>query len=175
MSRIEIPKMELWDNEIPSVCMVCGEAEGQTAQELSCRYTSFPWTLLGGISRVLTRKQFILTVPLCGECKDPFATAVNMRYVWDGLLALIPVVLLFSYSSLFSDMGAKAFLVPIIFALAVVILKVSYEKMQQKRYDIRCVGMNDGTLTLDLPNDNWNLVYEKYKARKREQDRTFRK
>lgn len=166
MSRVKLLKMELWDDDIPSLCMVCGKNPAQTRHPTTLRHAFFPLNLFGALGTFATPKKMPMNIVCCNDCKTGYLNEVNMSMVWDVARALIPFAFLYAATSLYADKGLKAFLVPVIFAFIVYALQALYFWTIGKKSAIRCVKMDEGTVSLELPNGHWGVAYTKYKQDK---------
>lgn len=166
MSRVKLLKMELWDDDIPSLCMVCGKNPAQTRHPTTLRYAFFPLNLLGAIGTFISPKKMPMNIVCCNDCKSGYLNEVNMSLIWDVARALIPFAFLYAATTLYADKGFKAFLMPIIFTVIVYSLQLLYFWTIGKKSAIRCVKMDEGTVSLELPNGHWGVAYTKYKQDK---------
>lgn len=165
MSRVKLLKTELWDNDIPALCMVCGENPAQTKHEWTARHVFFPLSMLGIIGQYATPKKMPMNVACCNQCKDGYLNEVNMSMLWQGLrtVALFTFILPFT---VFSESLPKSLVPPFIFAVSVFLLQTLYFWGKGREHAIRCAKMDDGTVSLDLPNGKWAVAYTTYKREK---------
>ena len=58
MPRVKLQKLEILDNDLPSLCMICGEAPGETKHDTTFRLVQFPMNLLGIVGHFAAPKKF---------------------------------------------------------------------------------------------------------------------
>jgi len=165
MSRVKLLKSELWDNDIPALCMICGEKPAQTKHEMIAKHVFFPLNLLGIVGQILTPKKMPMSVACCNDCKAGYLNEVNMGLVWQVLRTLILVGFIITFT-VYSSSLPKSLLPPVIFAIIVIILETVYFWTVGKNHAIRCAKMDEGTVSLDLPTGKWGVAYTTYKREK---------
>jgi len=165
MSRVKILKTELWDNDIPALCMICGESPAQTQHPYEAKYVFFPLNLLGILGRLATPKKVPMNVVCCNECKPGFLNEQNMAVIWQVLRTLVLFAFVYSLAVKSSALP-KSLLPPVIFAISVFILESVYFWAIGRKSAIRVAKMDEGTVSLDLPNGKWGVAYTTYKREK---------
>lgn len=164
-SRVKILKTELWDNDIPALCMICGEEPAQTRHEMMARHVFFPLNLLGIIGQYATPKKMPMSVACCNKCKAGYLNEVNMQMIWQSLRTLALVFFIYTFT-VKMDAMPKALLPPVIFAAIVVILEFVYFAAIGNKSAVRVAKMDEGTVSLDLPAGKWAVAYTTYKREK---------
>lgn len=165
MSRVKLLKTELWDNDIPALCMICGENDAQTKHEMTAKYVFFPLNLLGIVGQLITPKKMPMAVACCNECKGGYLNEVNMGIIWQCLRTAILVGFFLTFT-VYSSSLPKSLLPPFLFAVIVIILETVYFWTIGKKHAIRCAKMDEGTVSLDLPTGKWGVAYTTYKREK---------
>jgi hypothetical protein len=165
MSRVKILKTELWDNDIPALCMVCGENPAQTQHPTEARHVFFPLNMLGIVGRLITPKKIPMNVVCCNNCKSGYLYEQNMTILWQSLRTV--ALLFFVYAIAVNTASLpKSLVFPVIFAFSVVLLEIAYFWGIGRKHAIRCAKMDEGTVSLDLPNGKWGVAYTTYKREK---------
>ena len=166
MSRVKLLKTEVWDNDIPAICMVCGEKPAQTSHPTQMKHVFFPLNVLGIVGHMITPKKMPMNICCCNDCKAGYLNEVNMQIIWASLKTI--VLLSFVYVFTVKSAGLpKNLLVPVILMAIVLILETVYFWTIGKKNAIRCAKMDAGTVSLDLPNGKWAVAYTKYKDDKK--------
>jgi Ankyrin repeats (3 copies)/Ankyrin repeat len=165
MSRVKLLKSELWDNDIPALCMICGENPAQTKHEMVARHVFFPLNLLGILGVYATPKKMPMAVACCNDCKGGYLNEVNMGIVWQVLRTLVLVGFIITFTT-YSSSLPKSLLPPVIFAVIAFILETVYFWSIGRKHAIRCAKMDEGTVSLDLPTGKWGVAYTTYKREK---------
>jgi hypothetical protein len=160
MSRVKIQKLEIWENDLPAVCMVCGQRPAQTKRDTTAVRNFLPF--LGLLGEALSTKKVPFPVVTCNECKHGYDNEANMTKFF-GLLYTIAFFTLFYPVS---TREVKDAIIPVIFYISVIMLHTLYFWTIGKKYAIRCVGMDHGTVSMEFPGGHWGVVYTKYKGDK---------
>ncbi len=162
-SRVKIQKLEIWDNDLPTVCMICGVAPGQTKHDTNAVYVPFPLSMLGILGRMISPKKIPFPVVCCNECKGGYDNEQNMTMLFDGLYTL-------AFCSLFYPVATqqipKGFVVPAIAYFSVILLHGLYYWTIGKKYAVRCVGMDHGNISMEFPGGRWGVAYTTHKREK---------
>lgn len=161
-SRVKIQKLEIWDNDLPTVCMICGVKPGQTKADTTAVHVPFPLSLLGILGKLISWKKIPFPVVTCNECKSGYDNEENMTKVWGTLYTL-------AFFSLFypvSTRTGKDILVPILFYFIVALLHGLYFWTIGKKYAVRCVGMDHGNVAFEFPGGMWGVAYTTYRREK---------
>lgn len=164
-ARVKILKSELWDNDIPALCMICGEAPAQTRHEFMARHVFFPLNLLGIIGQYITPKKMPMSVACCNDCKAGYLNEVNMGLIWQVVRTLALFYFIFAVATQTNNLP-KAIIPPVVVFLIVVILETFYFWTIGKKSAVRCAAMDEGTVSLELPNGKWTVAYTTYKREK---------
>ncbi len=164
-ARVKILKTELADNDIPALCMICGEAPAQTRHEYTARHVFFPLNLLGIIGHYLTPKKMPMSVACCNACKGGYLNEVNMGTVWQLARTATLLYLVFVFATK-TDALPKALIPAVVVFLIVIILETFYFWTIGKKSAVRCAAMDEGTVSLELPNGKWTVAYTTYKREK---------
>lgn len=167
MSRtsVKILKSEVWDNDMPAICMVCGENPAQTSHPTTMKHVFFPLSMLGFLGQLITPKKIPFNICCCNDCKPGYLNEVNMQIIWSVLKTLVMVYFVFVFTVQSSGLP-KNLLGPVIAFVIAIILETVYFWTIGKKHAIRCGGMDDGTVSIDLPQGKWGLEYSKYKREK---------
>jgi ankyrin repeat protein len=165
MSRVKIQKTEIWDNDLPTVCMICGVKPGQTKSDTMAIHVPFPLSVLGIMGNLISWKKMPFPVVTCNECKQGYDNEANMSKVFGVGYTLCWFFLLFTVATQ-SDKLPKALLGPVIFLAIVAILHGLYFWTIGKKYAIRCVGMDGGNVSFEFPGGMWGVAYTTYKREK---------
>ena len=162
-SRVKIQKLEIWDNDLPTVCMICGTSPGQTKHDTKAVYVPFPLNLLGIVGTVLSPKKMPFPVVCCNECKSGYDNEVNMTMLFDGLYTV-------AFLSIFLAIGTqdmpKGLLIPAIAYISVILLHGLYYWTIGKKYAVRCVGMDGGNISMEFPGGRWGVAYTTHRREK---------
>lgn len=162
-SRIKILKAEIWDNDLPTVCMICGTNPGQTKHDTNAIFVPFPLNLLGILGTALSPKKLPFPVVCCNECKSGYDNETNMTTLFDGLYTL-------AFVSIFVAIGTQAMpkglLIPAIAYISVILLHGLYYWTIGKKYAVRCVGMDGGNISMEFPGGRWGVAYTSHKRGK---------
>lgn len=164
-ARVKLLKSELWDNDIPALCMICGEAPAQTRHEWMARHVFFPLSLMGIVGEYITPKKMPMSVACCNDCKGGFLNEVNMNLVWGVLRTLVMVYFAVVLATKSSELP-KSIIPPVVVGLIVFILSTFYFWTVGKKSAVRCATMDEGTVSLELPNGKWGVAYTTYKREK---------
>jgi hypothetical protein len=161
-SRVKIQKLEIWDSDLPTTCMVCGVKPGMTKSDTTAVYVPFPLSMLGILGKAISWKKIPFPIVTCNECKNGYDNEENMTKFF-GLLYTL------AFFSLFypvTTREAKDLLVPAIFYFSVVLLHGVYFWNIGKKYAIRCVGMDHGNVAFEFPGGHWGVEYTKWRREK---------
>lgn len=164
-ATVKILKTELYDNDIPALCMICGEAPAQTRHEYVARHVFFPLNLMGLVGQYITPKKIPTSVACCNDCKTGYLNEVNMGLVWQIARSLVMFYFVFVVATQTSTLP-KSLVPPVVVGLIVFILDTFYFWTIGKKSAVRCAAMDDGTVSLELPNGTWGVAYTTYKREK---------
>lgn len=162
MSRVKIQKLEIWENDLPTVCMVCGTNPGQTKVDTTAVHVFFPLSLLGILGKMISPKKIPFPVVTCNGCKQGYDNEENMTKVFGFLYTMAFATLFYPVST----RDGKDFLVPLIFYFSVALLHGLYFWTIGKKYAIRCVGMDHGNVAMEFPGGMWGVAYTTYRRDK---------
>lgn len=165
MSRVKIVKSELWDEDIPAICMICGEKPAQVRHETRLARTFFPLSLLGTLGDILAPQKISFKALTCDECRQRYLNEATTHKIF-GLLYL-SVWIYLGYLCVYQlDEFPKVLAGPAIALFCVIFLNFVYWFSIGKNSAIRCVGMDQGTVSLEFPNGHWGVKYTVYKREK---------
>ena len=167
MSRVKILKTELWDNDIPALCMICGENPAQTKHETEAKYVPFPLNLLGILGTMATPKKIPFSVVCCNDCKPGYINESNMQTIWQGMHTAILFWLLIAFTVQSSSLP-KSLVLPGVAIFSWILLKTVYFWAIGRKSAIRVAKMDEGTVSFDMPSGKWGVAYTKYKREKLE-------
>lgn len=135
MGRIRFTKTETWEPDLPPRCMLCGDKEPQHQHER----TFSP--RLGG-------PKHDMKVMVCQDCNTGFCNHPPIRLV---LWALFLAGAFLLYQNVSQGTGLT---LPFLgFTGGIAFLGMIYKSAYGKKFIIKCTQMDDGTVTLDLPNE----------------------
>jgi hypothetical protein len=162
-SRVKIQKLEIWENDLPTVCMVCGVKPGQTKRDTQAVHVPFPLSMLGILGRAISWKKIPFPIVTCNDCKQGYDNEENMTKVWGFLYTA-------SFFSIFYAIGTqelpKGLIIPGILYFATILLHGLYFWTIGKKYAIRCVGMDHGNVAFEFPGGMWGVAYTTYRREK---------
>jgi hypothetical protein len=161
-SRVKIQKLEIWDNDLPTVCMVCGVKPGQTKSDITATYVPFPLSLLGILGKLISWKKIPFPVVTCNDCKQGYNNEENMSKIWGVLYTVAFFTLFYPVST----QQPKDVLVPVLVYFIVAVLHGMYFWTVGKKYAIRCVGMDHGNVSFEFPGGMWGVAYTTYRREK---------
>lgn len=161
-SRVKIQKIEIWENDLPTVCMICGVNPGQTKTDSNAIHTPFPLSLLGYLGQMLSWKKVPFPIVTCNGCKAGAMSEENMTKLFGILYTVAFFTLLYPVST----REPKDVLVPAIFYFSVALLHGLYFWTIGKKYAIRCVGIDHGTVAMEFPGGMWGVAYTTYRRDK---------
>lgn len=162
MSRVKIQKLEIWDGDLPPVCMICGVKPAQTKHDTQAVHVPFPLGMLGIAGKLISPKKVPFPVVCCNECKPGYDNEENMSKLFGTLYLL-------AFASIFypvSTRTPKDALVPILFYVIVGILHGLYFWTIGKKFAVRCVGMDHGNVAMEFPGGMWGVAYTTYRREK---------
>lgn len=158
-SRVKIQKLEVWESDLPTICMVCGVNPGQTKADSQAIHTPFPLSLLGFLGQMLSPRKLPFPIVTCNGCKAGQNNEANMTKLFSVLYTLAFFTLLYPVST----RNGKDVVVPVIVYFSVALLHGLYYWTVGKKYAIRCVGMDHGTLAMEFPGGMWGVAYTTHK------------
>jgi hypothetical protein len=161
-SRVKIQKLEIWDNDLPTTCMVCGVKPGTTKADTVAVYVPFPLSLLGILGKAISWKKIPFPIVTCNDCKGGYDNEENMTKLFGLMYSL-------AFFSLFypvSTRNGKDLLVPLIAYIIVIVLHGVYFWTIGKNSAIRCVGMDHGNVAFEFPGGHWGVEYTKFRREK---------
>lgn len=162
MSRVKIQKLEIWDNDLPTVCMICGVNPGQTKSDTTAVHVPFPLSLLGIFGKLISPRKIPFPIVTCNGCKQGYDNEENMTKVFGTLYFLAFLSIFYPVST----REPKDALVPAIFYIIVMILHGLYFWTIGKKYAVRCVGMDHGNVAFEFPGGMWGVAYTTYRREK---------
>lgn len=162
-SRVKITKLEIWDNDLPTVCMICGKNPGQTKHDTTAVYVPFPLTMLGLLGKLMSPKKIPFPVVCCNDCKSGYDNEHSMSVIFDGLYTVAFFSLLYPVAT--QDFP-KGLIVPAIVYFSVFLLHGLYFWTIGKKSAIRCVGMDHGTISMEFPGGRWGVAFTTHKREK---------
>jgi hypothetical protein len=165
MVTSKIQKSELESGDIPTLCMVCGEKDGETRIPFLARLVPFPLTMFGIVGKFLAPRKFPMTVITCKGCKSGFIYEQTMTNIWLSLRLLAVAAL--AYVLLADSEGApENLLIPMLIVIITVGLESMYFWTVGKKNAIRVSNMDEQSVSLDLPNEKWGVAYTAHRREK---------
>ena len=165
MPRVKILKTDIEDNDIPAVCMICGEKPADIQEPTKVGLSSMPLAVLGLIGRLINPRKISMSVLCCHDCKAGYRYEVNMGLIWDSLRTV--ALLSFVYMIAVQPQGLpKNLMFPAIAWISTMLLETVYFFTIGRKNAIRVVAVDKNSVSLDLPNGKWGVSYTTHKREK---------
>ena len=165
MPRVKILKADIEANDIPALCMICGEKSAEIQQPTTVGLSSIPLAVFGLIGRAINPRKVSMSVLCCNDCKAGYKYEVSMGLIWDSLRTV--ALLSFVYMIALQPEGLpKNLMFPAIAWISTMLLETLYFFTIGKKNAIRVVAVDKTSVSLDLPNGIWGVSYTTYKREK---------
>lgn len=170
MRTVKIRKEEIEAGELPSLCMICGEKDAETKVPFTAKVLFFPLNVLGILGKYLTPRKYDMSVYCCNDCKSGFIYEQSMGNIWLSLRFCTVLALCFV---LFANLdGAPAnLLIPMILVISTVILETLYFWTLGKKNAVRVLAIDNSSVSLELPNEQWSAALSKIQRDKETEKR----
>lgn len=162
-SRVKIQKLEIWENDLPAVCMVCGENPGQTKHDTNAVYTFFPLSMLGLLGTMISPKKIPFPIVCCNDCKPGYNNEHNMTQLFGFMYTLCFLSLGYPIAT---NNFPGGLMVPVVAYASTLLLHTVYYWSIGRKYAIRCVGMDHGTVSMEFPGGRWGVAYTLFRRDK---------
>lgn len=117
---------------------------------------------MGIIGTALSHKKEPINIVTCDGCKAGFQNELGMTKIFDLLYAIALATCTYPLAT----MAVKDLIVPLTTYTIVIILHGVYFWAIGRKYAVRCVGMDGGHISFELPDGKWGVAYTAYKKEK---------
>lgn len=163
MSRVKISKEELFDNDLPPLCMICGVKKATSQVPHTARYVGFPANLFGLLGKyLLASTKWSMKVMVCDSCKPGFMAERVFSDLWKTahLMGLLGI----GYYLATDPAGMPENLkIPGGLLVAALFLEVIHFWTLGRNKSVRCLGIERHFVSFEFPNGQWGVAYATHK------------
>lgn len=165
MPRVKVLKADIEENDVPALCMICGQKPAESQQRTKLGLSSIVFAALGLLGRALNPHKVSMSVLCCHNCKSGYQNEVSMGIIWDSLRTVALGSFVFMIA-LQPEGMPKNLLFPTIAWLSTMMLETICFFAFGKKNAIRVVAVDKTSVSLDLPNGIWGVAYTTHKREK---------
>lgn len=158
MPRVKLLRSEIEQNDLPLICMVCGQRPAETKRPTLLSSPGFPLTLFGLVGTLLSPCRVTLDVYLCGPCRSGFVNEVSLGWLWQLLKTVAVAGFAFMFFAHPEEMPENL-AIPGLILIGTWLLQGLYHFGVGKKYAIRIAELDKQSIALNMPSGQWGVLY----------------